>query len=39
MQEHETLGEYNARVCNLSNEASILGEQLLEERFVQKILR
>ncbi|CAM8899722.1 unnamed protein product [Rhodiola kirilowii] len=39
MQEDESIKDFNARVCDLVNEASTLGEALPEEKVVQKILR
>ncbi|CAM8904112.1 unnamed protein product [Rhodiola kirilowii] len=39
MQEDESIKDFNARVCDLVNEASTLGEALHEEKVVQKILR
>ncbi|CAM8975427.1 unnamed protein product [Rhodiola kirilowii] len=39
MQEDESIKNFNARVCDLVNEASTLGEALPEEKVVQKILR
>ena len=39
MLEDETVGQYHARVCDISNEASSLGEKFSEERVVRKFLR
>ncbi|CAM8926941.1 unnamed protein product [Rhodiola kirilowii] len=39
MQEDETIKDFNARVGDLVNEASTLGEALPEEKVVRKILR
>ncbi|CAM8880240.1 unnamed protein product [Rhodiola kirilowii] len=39
MHEDETIKDFNARVCDLVNEASTLGEALPEEKVVCKILR
>ncbi|CAM8914236.1 unnamed protein product [Rhodiola kirilowii] len=39
MQEDESIKDFNARICDLVNEAFTLGEALPEEKVVQKILR
>ncbi|CAM9000924.1 unnamed protein product [Rhodiola kirilowii] len=39
MHEDESIKDFNARVCDIVNEASTLGEALPEEKVVQKILR
>ena len=39
MQEDKTIGEYNARVCDIENEEFSLGEKIHEQRLVRKVLR
>ncbi|CAM8972629.1 unnamed protein product [Rhodiola kirilowii] len=39
MKESETITEYNTRVLELSNEASVLGKPIDEERLASKVLR
>ncbi|CAM8944278.1 unnamed protein product [Rhodiola kirilowii] len=39
MHDDETIKDFNARVCDLVNEASTLSEALPEEKVVRKILR
>ncbi|CAM8989878.1 unnamed protein product [Rhodiola kirilowii] len=39
MHEDESIKDFNARICDIVNEASTLGEALPEEKVVQKILR
>ena len=39
MKEDETIGEYNAQVCNIENEAFSLGEKIPKERLVRKVPR
>ncbi|CAM8993219.1 unnamed protein product [Rhodiola kirilowii] len=39
MHEDESIKDFNARVCDIVNEASTLGEALPEEKVVRKILR
>ena len=34
IQEDKTIGEYNAQVCDIANEAFSLGEKIPEERLV-----
>ena len=34
MQEDETIGEYNARLCDIENEVFSLGEKIHEERLI-----
>ena len=39
MKEEETIGEFNARLCDIANEAFALGERFSEEKLVRKTLR
>lgn len=39
MHEYETISEFNARLCDISNEAFALGEKYSEIELVRKILR
>ena len=39
MQEDKIIREYNARVGDIANEALSLGEEIPEERLVQKVMR
>ena len=39
MEEEETITEFNARLCDIANEAFALGEKISEEKLVRKALR
>lgn len=39
MDESETIGEFNAKLRDISNECYALGEKLCEEKLVRKVLR
>ena len=39
MKEEETITEFNARLCDIANEAFALGEKISEEKLVRKALR
>ena len=39
MEENETIGQYLARVKDISNESFILGEKIPKEKLIQKVLR
>ena len=39
MREEETIGDFNARLCDIANEAFALGEKMSEEKLVRKTLR
>ena len=39
MRDEETIGEFNARLCDIANEAFGLGEKMFEEKLVMKTLR
>ena len=39
MREEETIGEFNARLCDIANEIFMLGEKMSEEKIVRKALR
>ena len=39
MREEETIGESNARLCDIANEAFALGEKMPKEKLVRKTLR
>ena len=39
MHEDETIGEFNARLCDIANETFMLGEKISEEKLVRKTLR
>ena len=39
MKEEESIGEFNARLCDIANEAFALGERFSEEKLVRKTFR
>ena len=39
MKEEESITEFNARLCDIANEAFALGEKYCEEKLVRKALR
>ena len=39
MKEDESIGEFNARLCDIANEAFALGERFSEEKLVRKTFR
>ena len=39
MHEEETIGEFNARLCDIAKEMFMLGEKMSEEKLVRKTLR
>ena len=39
MEENETIGQYHARLSDILKESFILGENILEEKLIQKVLR
>lgn len=39
MEENETIGEFNSRLCEISNENFALGNKLSVEKLVSKVLR
>lgn len=39
MEETESIGDFNSRLCDISNECFALGERLTEEKLVRKVLR
>ena len=39
MEENETIGQYHARISDISNESFILREKILEEKLIRKVLR
>ena len=39
MEENETIEQYHVKISNISNESFILGENILEEKLIRKVLR
>ena len=39
MEENETIGQYHARIRDISNVSFILGEKIYEKKLIQKVLR
>ena len=39
MEENETIEQYHVRISDISNESFIMGEKILEEKLIRKVLR
>ena len=39
MEENETIGQYHARVSDISNDLFIIGKKIPEEKNIRKVIR
>ena len=39
MEESKKIGQYHARLCDISNESFLIGEKIPKEKLIRKVLR